>query len=53
MKKILSTEVFFEIEINEWEDIYEKGWEYVHKHLPQCFDVECGELTVYDDEEEK
>lgn len=47
MKKIIRTDIFFELEIKEKENIYEKAWEYIKSNLSELFSVEGSELTVY------
>ena len=61
MKKIVNVDVFFELEIEEGENIYNKAWEYVENNLSDAFSTEGSELIIYnlngkqyfeDDEEE-
>lgn len=62
MKKIVEVNVFFELEVEEKENIHDKAWEYIEDNLSDVFSIEGSELTIYnpngeryfeDDEEEK
>lgn len=47
MKKIVKVEVFFELEVEEKENIYDKAWEYIDNNLSDVFSTEGEELTIY------
>ena len=52
MKKYtFSCEFYFDIEANNYEEAIEKGWNFIHSNLPECFDVEGAEL--YDETEDE
>lgn len=62
MKKIVKVDIFFELEVEEEENVYDKAWEYIEDNLSGAFDTEGSELTIYnlngeqyfeDDEEEE
>ena len=45
MKKYtISCEFYFEIEADDYEEAVERGWDFIHSNLPECFDVEGAEL---------
>lgn len=47
MKKIIEVNIFFELEVEEKESIYDKAWEYIEDNLSSAFDTEGSELTIY------
>lgn len=47
MKKIIKVNIFFELEIEEKENICNKAWEYIEDNLSNVFSTEGEELTIY------
>lgn len=47
MKKIIEANIFFELEIKEEENIYDKAWKYIKSNLSELFSIEGSELTIY------
>lgn len=47
MKKIIEVNVFFELEVEEKENIYNKIWKYIEDNLSDAFSIEGSELTIY------
>ena len=47
MKKIVNVDVFFELEIEAGENVYDSAWKYIKNNLPNVFNTEGSELTIY------
>ena len=47
MKKIVEVNVFFELEVEEKENICDSAWEYIEGNLSSVFSTEGSELTIY------
>lgn len=52
MKRVISVDIYFEIEASTEDEIREKAWEYLYDKLPEVFSTEGSELTLYNLEEE-
>ena len=47
MKKIVEVNVFFELEVEEKENIWHSAWKYIEDNLSDVFSIEGSELTIY------
>ena len=47
MKKIVEVNVFFELEVEEKENIWSSAWKYIEDNLSDVFSIEGSELTFY------
>lgn len=47
MKKIAEVNVFFELEVEEKENIYDSAWKYIEDNLSDVFSIEGSEVIIY------
>ena len=47
MRYFMRFDTGFLIEAEDHSEAMEKGWEFIHKNLPEDFEIECSELSYF------